>query len=131
MILYHFTAERFLPSIRREGLTKGRMVKTMDPPSFISNVQWITKNHEFDQSWSHGTGRLAYKRNEVRLSIHVAEGDTALKPWLKSAELLTPEVAADLSAFGDPQNWYCYFGQLAPSRIVMVEFNPAYSKGTA
>jgi hypothetical protein len=104
MTLYHFTAKRFLDSILRNGITKGVMVKSLNPPKFILNKQWLTKNKSFDQSWSHGTGLLPYKRNEVRLTIEIPiEKIENCKPWTQM-QFLVPDVAKELSAFGDPEN---------------------------
>lgn len=109
---YHFTAKRFLPAIQREGLTHGRMLKSIAPLSFIDNKQWLTKNPDFNQEWAHGTGRLPYKRNEVRLTVNIPlEKLTHCKPWTQM-QFLVPEVAKDLSAFGDPENWFIYQGRI-------------------
>lgn len=108
MTFYHFTAKRFLESILAEGLTKGRMVKSMDPVSFLPNKQWLTVNPSFDQDWAVGTGTLPYKRNEVRLSIEIHSNDMInCRPWTQM-QFLTPLVAKDLSAYGDPENWWIY-----------------------
>lgn len=121
MTLYHFTAERFLKSIKKNGLTKGVMVKSMNPPQFIMGKQWLTKNPHFEQSWAKGTGRLPYKRNEVRLTIEIPEDyQHQCKPW-SQMKFLTPEVADMLSAFGDPENWYVFDGSISQHWIKAVQ----------
>lgn len=128
-IFYHFTAKRFLDGIQRSGLTEGRMVKTMNPPTFLENKQWITTNPSFDQDWAIGTGRLPYKRNEVRLTIKIPlEALENCKPW-SQMRFLTPEVAKDLEAYGDPENWHIYQGQIKPNWILKVDFNPTLNQG--
>lgn len=123
MRLYHFTAKRFLASIQKQGLTKGVMVKSIAPPTFIFNKQWLTKNPSFDQSWSIGTGRLPYKRNEARLTVEIpTEALQNCKPWAQM-QFLTPLVAKELSAFGDPENWFIYQGKIDPSWIKKIDFN--------
>lgn len=123
---YHFTASRFLPSIKKEGIILGRMLKTMRPPTFLTNKQWITINPDFDQSWSAGTGRLPYMRNEVRLTVKIPLKYLEFcKPW-SQMRFLTPEVAKDLESFGDPENWYIFQGPIRPEWIVEVDFNPKY-----
>lgn len=114
---YHFTAERFLMSILREGITRGVMVKSMNPPSFLFKKQWVTVNPDFEQAWSKGTGRLPYKRNEVRLTVEIPDNkEINCKPW-SQMKFLTPEVADDLSRFGDPENWWIYQGEIRPEWI--------------
>jgi hypothetical protein len=125
-VFYHFTAKRFVESIKREGLTRGMMLKSFDPIELIPNKQWITKNPSFDQGWSVGTGRLPYKRNEVRLTIKFPlEAFENIKPWTQM-KFLVPLVAEDLesSDLADPENWYIYQGAVKPSWITDVLENP-------
>lgn len=125
-VFYHFTAKRFLESIKKEGLTRGCMVKSMTPPSFLINKQWITKNPEFNQGWAVGTGRLPYSRTEVRLKIEIPlEKMENCKPW-SQMKFLTPLVANDLEdiEFADPDNWYIYQGSIKPQWIKEVVDKP-------
>lgn len=120
--LYHFTAKHLLKGIQQEGLTRGVMLKSLRPVEFIFNKQWLTKNRSFDQSWAEGTGRLPYKRNECRLTIQIPEHlQEKLKPW-SQMKFLVPEVADDLSAFGDPENWLIFDGAILPDWIVKIDF---------
>lgn len=117
MKLYHFTAKRFVSAIEKHGLTMGRMLKSVQPLQFILKKQWLTKNEDFAQEWAKGTGRLPYKRNEVRLTVEIPKSHEAnCKPW-SQMRFLTPDVAEDLSAFGDPENWYVYDGFVPPEWI--------------
>lgn len=121
---YHFTAKRFLPGIQREGLTHGRMLKSISPLTFLESKQWLTKNSDFNQEWAHGTGALPYKRNEVRLTVSVPISKMQnCKPWTQM-QFLVPLVAKDLSAYGDPENWFIYQGQIKPDWIVKIEERP-------
>lgn len=123
MILYHFTAKRFLRSILSEGLTRGVMVKTFNPPSFIFHKQWLTKKKEFDQGWSVGTGILPYKRNEIRLTLEIPLNKIEnVKPWTQM-KFLVPEVANDLEAsdLADPENWMIYQGEIKPEWIIEIK----------
>ncbi len=123
MIFYHFTAKRFLDSILKEGLTRGVMVKSLSPATFLFNKQWITTNPRFSQEWAEGTGTRPYKRNEIRLTIDIPDDKmTNAKPW-SQMKFLTPEVADDLSAFGDPENWWIYQGEIRPKWILEVVHN--------
>lgn len=125
MTLYHFTAKRFLAGIEKEGLTRGVMLKSMNPPKFLHNKQWLTTNPSFDQGWSIGTGRLPYKRNEVRIEFEIPlDSRGNLKPW-SQMRFLVPEVADDLEAsdLADPENWWIYQGDVKPWWIREVVFN--------
>lgn len=119
MTFYHFTAKRFLESIKKEGLTKGGVLTQEKPPKVQWGVQWITKNPNFDQSWLNPNSRLPYKRNEVRLTLDIPLDDLNLKRWIdiKDRYPLTGEI---LSAFGDPENWYCYYGKIKPDQIIEI-----------
>lgn len=120
---YHFTAKRFLESIQKEGITRGVMVRTFNPPTFLHNKQWITINPEFDQSWAVGSGILPYKRNEVRLTIELPLAEIEnCKPW-SQMRFLTPAVAKDLEAYGDPENWHIFQGRIKPQWITQVDYN--------
>lgn len=129
MIFYHFTAKRFVPSILKEGLTRGVMLKSWvgDKVEFIPHRQWITTKKEFDQGWSVGTGRLPYKRNEVRMTVDIPlEFMVNCKPWTQM-RFLVPEVAKDLEndERADPENWHIYQGNINPNWIVEVVENEA------
>lgn len=83
----------------------------------------ITINSEFNQSWAEGTGRLPYKRNEVRLTIEIPiEEVENCKSW-EVMKFLCPLVAEDLSSFGDPENWYIFQGEIKPDWITKIDFN--------
>lgn len=120
MELYHFTAERFVSPILKQGITRGVMVKTFKPLTFLFNKQWLTKNPYFKQDWAIGSGILPYKRNEVRLTVKIPfENYDLCKPWTQM-QFLTPDVAKQLSAYGDPENWWIYQGEIPPKWIVKV-----------
>jgi hypothetical protein len=121
MKLYHFTAKCFLKGIEKDGLTRGCMLKSMSPPSFIPNSQWLTSNPEFEQSWLNPNSTLPYKRNEVRLTIEIPDhAEANAKPW-SQMKFLVPEVAQDLSQFGDPENWWIYSGNIPPQWIATID----------
>lgn len=129
MKLYHFTAERFLKSIEKNGLTRGVMVKSMNPPAFLFGKQWLTKNPEYEQSWAKGTGRLPYKRNEVRLTIEIPEeNERDCKPWTQMM-FLVADVAEQLSCMGDPENWYVFDGNIRPHWIKEIGRREGTSNG--
>lgn len=126
MYLYHFTANRFLKSIKKEGLTRGVIPTSLFPPEFIFNYQWLTCNDNFTQEWETPTGRLCYRRNEVRLTIHIpASMEHYLIPMRRVREL-TPNLFDDLVRYGDPDNHYVYKGKVFPAWILRVDYNPEY-----
>lgn len=124
MVLYHFTAKRFVPAILKGGLTRGAMLKSIKRLEFIYNRQWLTKNPSFDQEWAIGSGALPYQRNEVRLTVEIPDAlEENIKPWTQM-KFLTPEVAEELSMYGDPENWMIYIGNVRPHWITEVVQNP-------
>lgn len=117
MSLYHFTASRFVPGIMREGLTRGSIPVSLEPPRLLFGYQWLTLNPDpARQEWAEGTGRLPYSRLEVRLKVKIP------KPW-RGLLLAWDDVrhlsrlADELSAFGDPWNWRLYKGHIPPAWI--------------
>ncbi len=117
MKFYHFTAKRFLESILRNGLTKGHMLISFTPLKFVPNKQWLTVNPVFEQSWLNPNSTLPYKRNEVRVSVNISDAQMQFcKPW-SQMQFLCPAVAKDLSAYGDPENWYVFDGIIKPEWI--------------
>lgn len=123
-VFFHFTAKRFVEYILKDGITRGVMVKNLNPPQFIYFKQWLTRNPDFQQSWAVGTGRLPYKRNEIRLTVEIPlEKLENCKPWTQM-KFLVPNVAKDLSAFGDPDNWWIYQGTIDPKFIIKIDENP-------
>ena len=120
--VYHFTARRFFRSILIRGICFGKILKSFSPLAFINGYQWVTINPDFEQSWAKGTGRLSYKRNEVRFTIQIPEGEKhRLKPW-NQMRFMVPETAEDLSSFGDPENWCLFEGTICSSWIVKTDF---------
>lgn len=118
MTFYHFTARRFVDSIKRMGLTRGKLLKNYSPIEITDGYQWITTNSDWNQEWAVGTGMLPYKRNEVRLTIKIPK--TSLSdciPWSR-LRFLIPNTADILGSRGDPENWWVFDGRIKPSWIV-------------
>lgn len=121
-LLYHFTAKRFVDAIKSDGLTRGVVLKTLSPITFMSDWQWLTSNPKWEQSWAAGTGRLPYKRNEVRLTVVIPSSETErCRPWSQVKFLVDPSVAQTLSSYGDPENWWLFSGRVDPSWITEIE----------
>ena len=111
MILYHFTAKHLARKIKKEGLTLGGLPLSLNPPRIEWGWIWLTSKSGFDQECLEGTGRLPYKRNEVRITVKFP--DLALGCLYKFDEHknLTP-LYEDMTMFGDPENWWLYKGKI-------------------
>lgn len=123
MILFHFTAQRFLAGIAREGLTRGTLITSLEPVRLERGWQWLTKNPSFHQEWARGSGQLPYKTNEVRLMISIPDRDSNLKKWSQIG-FLYPEVMKVLNAYGDPENWMLYEGNIPREWVQAISKNP-------
>jgi len=131
MTLYHFTAARFVDRILAEGLTLGALLVEFKPgktPKIDTRYRWLTASPEWDQEWSHGTGRLPYKRNERRLTVEIPKsGERDVLVWNVVGPYLSREYAM-LSAYGDPHNWRLFNGSVPREWIVAVDRNPLLSE---
>ena len=109
MPLFHFTARHLAKRIKKEGITKGAIPNSLNPPRIETGYIWLTTNESFDQPCLVGTGLLNYSRTEVRISVVVPK--YALDNLLKFDEhkSLTP-LYDDLTKYGDPENWYVFKG---------------------
>ena len=113
MKLYHFTPAHLFPLVMRDGISRGMTpVKVNRLIGFVPNTQWLTSNPEFTQSWSEGS-TLPYDRTAFRLTIEL-ENDKNLLTWTKFKRQIRGHVLPHFDAFGDPENWYVYVGQIDP-----------------
>lgn len=107
---YHFTAKRFVNSIKKTGLSRGMIPVSINPPVLLPNYQWITISDDFNQAWAKGAGNLPYQRNEVRFNVRIpTEHRDKLHKFLDCRHL-SPKLFEILISQGDPQNWYVYNG---------------------
>lgn len=124
MNLYHFTACRFVASIKRQGITRG-FVLLQGPPLPIKmtpDYRWLTANPEWAQDWAVGTGRLPYSRTECRLTIEIPDAESyRVSEWKRVGPILTP-VYDILSEFGDPENWRLFRGDIPADWIVAEDY---------
>ena len=113
MTLYHFCPEHLLGSIKKVGLTLGMLPLIINGECRISaGCQWLTKNKSFTQSWD-TESTLPYKRNAYCITIKIPKDDKKLFNWLEFSNIpLMKETAATLNAYGDPQNWFIYLGNI-------------------
>ncbi len=126
MKLYHFTASRFIPDIKRDGLTLG-MFPLLDDygrlNGFLKPCQWLTDNRRPEQqSWA--TNRsLDYDRTEVRLTISIPKYHR-MKLARAIEYVNSHHVAGSKGIVTDwpgHEHWYMYFGNIPRGWIREIE----------
>jgi hypothetical protein len=126
VILYHFTAKHLAKKIRKEGLTKGAIPISFDPPKILWGYIWLTSNHSWHQDPISHKGSLPYSRTEVRLTVHIPDNGNLLK--FDENKNITP-LYEDMTRYGDPENWYIYKGIIPRGWIRKAESNPDNGEG--
>lgn len=127
MILYHFTAKKFLDGIIREGLTKGMIPIFLNDGSLggFKRGNWLTKNPEFLQTWCDPKySSLPYDRSAVRLTFDLPLDfvDSQIHKWTSFAIKNGLSVTASiLGKFGDPDNWFIARGRVSPDFIKTID----------
>ncbi len=122
--LYHFCSSRHFKKIKKQGLIRGVLpTGWLEDVRFIKDVQWLTTNKNFNQSWSSSSSKLPYDRTEVRLTIQIPWGrrDT-LHNWLIYCKKFPSPIQKDLNCLGDPENWRIFHGRIKPGWIKQVDF---------
>lgn len=127
MKLYHFTAKHLLDNILKEGLTKGSIPRITEKGiEFVTPIQWLTCNKDFNQVWCREKAILNYSRNDVRLTIKVPKSEIGknLQKWEDIATLKEFETTAlQLNdKEGDYKNWYVYAGTIKRHWIRKIEY---------
>lgn len=122
MKLYHFTAKRFVNSIKKTGLSKGMIPVSIKPPKFLPNYQWLTSNASFNQHCLKGSGLLPYSRTEARFEIHIPEEHHDKLNLFFNCKHLCPDLFDVLVSQGDPENWYIYHGFIPNSWLRKLTF---------
>ena len=127
--LYHFTANWYFESIKREGLTKGVTPTTLkndkDQMLFIQNTQWLTLDGDVDhQFWT------TYNRNQARFTICIPK--ELAKQKLMSTQTFC-EVFKDKLPEGfmdDPiaNDWYVYLGTIPKQWLISARKYPKVTK---
>lgn len=116
--LYHYTALLNLPSILREGITKGEVPVS---PRRVMNAPNLTACRDGSkQSWVNGS---VVDKRKVRLTVSVPGGDANLEPWpITCARLsIAPRWRRVLDPEGHGKNWRIYWGVVPPAWIAAVE----------
>jgi len=113
--LYHFTAAHLIEKIKREGLTKGMVPVTTHPPRFLTGLQWLTADGEFDQAWCAQKILVPYDRNAYRITVKVPKKHRKnVLHWLMVCDVNKFPAAVELNRYGDPENWRIYRGFIRP-----------------
>lgn len=131
MKLYHFTAERFLESIKKQGLTNGSIPLFGENGTLLKLLgpaQWLTSDPSWDrQSWA--TSQLIrYDRTECRLKIVIPKSHRA--ELVKAQEYL-PHIGSYtanqlLATWEGSENWFIYLGNIPQGWIRSIDFKHGY-----
>jgi hypothetical protein len=119
MKLYHFTSLLHLPSILREGITKGEVpLDPRTPYNKLPQAPNLTSNgNPHQQSW---IGGLTDK-TKVRLTVEVPDEDLTTFRQVRDKYGIRASWLKRLDPSYDRRNWYFAFGGIQPSQIVAVE----------
>lgn len=114
MTLYHFTPQRFIHSVLREGLTKGGVPLSLDPPKLDHRFRWLTQNESFQQAWSR-VHLFDYDRTAYRITIEIPRfARSKLSRWTQVGPKIGGErMYHDINALNDrtdPENWFLFKG---------------------
>lgn len=120
MQLYHFTAKHLAKKIKKQGLTLGFMPVSLDPPKADPGYIWLTSNKSWEQECLRGSGRLPYKRNEVRMTVVIPDHGLSRILKFDQNKDLSP-IYEDMTRYGDPENWYIYKGIIPKGWIRKIE----------
>jgi hypothetical protein len=127
MILYHFTAARLIESIKREGITKGAVLKGFknDKPEFLLGYLWMTINPAFsDQEWCKNRVMIPYDRAAYRITVDVPHySESRVINWIEFCNQgrVSRDVAELLNAYGDPENYRLFRGYIPPQRFKAID----------
>jgi hypothetical protein len=127
MKLYHFTAAHLLVGCLKDGLTLGRVPYISGeshPLQLLEGFQWLTVNPSFTQSWCDPQySSLSYPRNAARITAEVPKlYQKRVLKWLRFCK--GNRLAISLNAYGDPENWRLYRGNVSPEWFVGYAWNP-------
>jgi hypothetical protein len=127
MILYHFTAARFIESIKREGITLGAVLTGIKngKPILQQGYLWLTVNIDcHDQEWCKNRVTIPYDRSAFRITVDVPfYAEKRVINWLDfcNSGRVQKEVVELLNAYGDPENWRLFRGYIPPQWFKFVD----------
>ena len=125
-IYYHFTSSRHVEGCLSEGIKLGSIPYKIDRAiGVLGGYQWLTVSPEFNQSWTVNS-TLPYDRTGYRLTVKIPKlRKKNLINWLDYCARKRNDLAKDLNAYGDPENWWLYKGQIKPQYIINCHKRPA------
>ena len=120
-IFYHYTAKRFIPGIKKHGLTEGRtpIINNEGYLKFIVGTQWISKESNPDNQLWAIPQEIDYSRRQCRLLIDIPEqfmkNVMSMDDFMEVAGHLVPEGFNDFP--DETKDWYIYYGRISSDWI--------------
>lgn len=128
--LYHYTNDRFIPGIQREGITWGRLpVWGGDRITLLPNYQWLTDEDKWEQPWN-PQETVQYDRCAWRVVVVIPKAaQRNLFRWRDLAKKLRlPQEAIDalnMSGAVDDSHWWVYAGPISWRWLATWERRPS------
>jgi hypothetical protein len=139
MKLYHFTASRFIPAIRRQGLKIGGIADFSLTPKgnialhrLIDGYIWLTDDPNFNQDWENNNRAqrylVKYSRTDWRFTVVIPnEYEINLRRWQEfeangEISALTYQL---LNESGGGENWWLYKGKIPNFWFTELTANPS------
>lgn len=129
MILYHFTACRFLSGIQAQGIVRGvTPINFKGQLGFVNCQQWLTKKKDFLQEWCVGSS-LPYDRSECRLTVKIPSNYTKnvfkyeeYSQWLGENKLDYFDKDDKGNFCEDVLDWCVYQGEIPSAWIKKIDY---------
>lgn len=128
MILYHFTAARFIDRIKSEGITLGAVLVGMadGKPQIQTGLIWLTANPDFyAQTWNSRL-TIKYDRAAYRITVEIPPShQRRVLNWpLFCLGRVSRPIAQVLNSYGDPENWRLFEGVIPPEWFRAIDAKP-------
>lgn len=135
MILYHFTAPRFLTGIQEEGISKGMTpVNFKGHTALVMGQQWLTAKKEFHQEWCENSS-LPYDRSGARLTVKIPKEYIKnlmtyeeYSQWLGESKLEYFDKDDAGNFCSDSLNWHVYQGTIPTQWIKKINYKRRIAK---
>ncbi len=121
MKLYHYTAREYLPSIKRQGITRGDVPLT---PTGGFNAPWLTDDpNAAQQDWKEGSG---LDKTAVRIEVAIPKSERKkLLSWPVLADRAKMDPtwyeALDKAGGGGSAHWHVFYGRIPPGWFRSIE----------
>lgn len=124
-ILYHFTAQLWLPFIKQEGITTGEcpvsLYRVFNHPNLTTDP-----DPSAQAAWSYPT-RVPLNKQAVRITVQIPVKDPALVLWADLARQHGMNGrdfrALDPTGLGR-KRWWIYLGKVRPDQFIDLEIFP-------